>query len=74
MTVRTLRTRKECLHQLSPGNGVTVALGDAQPGGNGTNIGFPGGERPSPFQATSSQVPKGWDRNFGCGLSPLPAG
>lgn len=87
--MRTLRTPKEGLHRVpsarqrgqagllehwvSLGNGVTAALGEAQPGGRGTNVGFPGGERPSPFWATSSQVSKGWDRNFRCGLSPLPA-
>lgn len=41
--------------------------GEAQPSGNGTKVSFPGGDRPSAFQAVISQVPQGWDVNFRCG-------
>lgn len=51
-------------HQISREKGIQQLLGEAQPGSNGINVGFPSSDRPSAFQAVVSQVPQGWDVNF----------
>lgn len=48
--------QQQCL--VSLGNGAIAALG-----------GFPDGNRPSAFQAETSQVRQGWDINCRCGWS-----